>query len=536
MGLSKKTFLYSIVLAILVVASVTGYFVFMLPSLYVDYVMDSNLDSVSEIQKGYMAKRSYDELSVKNPSAVFSLEIPNQGNEIYAAGKFFKLTIAIRDEELKDVLEVVRERFTHQKETQTGGGREALDQEEREKLADLWKIVREKVSRTNPLSEELPFSVHVESKNHRGIYKEEYTKTHMVTDSILVHEMGVSDGDYEYTTYIALSHVGDAAIITVLPAMTPQMGEITPVVMGSVPMITAVVFLLVLIASRYFSRRIVNPVIRLADYAEAAKTSGVFEPDSFVPDTGDEIGMLGRTLYELYGKLQENYQELEQKNLALAGENERQEVFLKSSSHQLKTPITAALLLVDGMMNEVGKYKSTKEYLPEVKKQLLMMRQIVSDTLYLNYHGDAWQEEEVSLGALLQELIHIYELTVADKNLRIQSTGDMVVVTSKEMLKKILDNLISNAVQYTPPGERIEIKIGDGRLCMINHGVTIDETLLPNIFAPFVSGASDLKGKGLGLYVASYYSRILGYHLTISNGENCVCAKLDMGKGGEESC
>ena len=79
MGLSKKTFLYSILLAVLMVIFITGYFVLMLPSLYVDYVMDSNLDSVVQVQRGYMEKRSYDDLAVKNPSAVFSLEIPREG-------------------------------------------------------------------------------------------------------------------------------------------------------------------------------------------------------------------------------------------------------------------------------------------------------------------------------------------------------------------------------------------------------------------------------------------------------------------------
>ena len=52
MGLSKKTFLYSIILASIMVALVVGYFVAMLPSLYVDYVMKENLDSVVEIQHG----------------------------------------------------------------------------------------------------------------------------------------------------------------------------------------------------------------------------------------------------------------------------------------------------------------------------------------------------------------------------------------------------------------------------------------------------------------------------------------------------
>lgn len=100
MGLRKKTFLYSVVLAVIMIAFIIGYFVLMLPSLYVDYVMNSNLESVVEIQRGYMEQRSYDHLTVKNPSSVYTMEIPNTGNEVYIAGKFFKLTIIVQDEEL----------------------------------------------------------------------------------------------------------------------------------------------------------------------------------------------------------------------------------------------------------------------------------------------------------------------------------------------------------------------------------------------------------------------------------------------------
>lgn len=52
----------------------------LLPALYVDYVMESNLNSVVDIQKGYRQSRTYEDLAVKNPSAVYSLEIPKEGN------------------------------------------------------------------------------------------------------------------------------------------------------------------------------------------------------------------------------------------------------------------------------------------------------------------------------------------------------------------------------------------------------------------------------------------------------------------------
>ena len=68
-------------------------------------------------------------------------------------------------------------------------------------------------------------------------------------------------------------------------------------------MITAVVFLIVLIASQMFSRRIVNPIIRLAGYAEEVKEAGYAELEPFVIHEKDEIGELGTVLNELYERL-----------------------------------------------------------------------------------------------------------------------------------------------------------------------------------------------------------------------------------------
>lgn len=543
MGLSKKTFLYSIILAVIMTAFILGYFVLMLPSLYVDYVMDSNLKSVMEIQEGYMEDRTYDGLTVKNPSSVYTMEIPDEGTEIYVSGKFFKMTVKIQDEELLVMLDSVRKMMDdmgdngitggtakERGESTTGGenGSAAGENTGRkpEYLLKLWEQIKGKFTEENLFAENCPVAVQVEGKEKQGIYREEYSKIHRTEGNSFVYEGGVSDGDYSYTTYVAMGRVKDAFIITVLPTMTPRMEEIRPVVMGSLPMIGAVMFLLVLLASRFFSGKIVNPIIRLAGYAESVRALDGYESEAFISDSEDEIGALGRALHELYRELSEKYQELELKNKALEEENERQEVFLRATSHQLKTPVTAALLVVEGMMNEVGKYKNTKEYLPEVKKHLLSMRKIVEDILYLNYHAENMQKEELALEALVQELIRTYKVQADDKGLDVSVRGSGMVKADREMMKKIVDNILSNAVQYTPEGQRIEIEAGTGELYVKNYGVSIDPQILPNIFEPFVSSDESRKGKGLGLYVASYYSRLSGCELKVENIENGVQARL----------
>ncbi len=51
-----------------------------------------------------MEERSYDGLTVKNPSSVVTLELPDEGNDFYLKGKFFSLMIGVRDKELQEIL------------------------------------------------------------------------------------------------------------------------------------------------------------------------------------------------------------------------------------------------------------------------------------------------------------------------------------------------------------------------------------------------------------------------------------------------
>lgn len=535
MGLSKKTFLYSMTIAALMVTFVIGYFVLMLPSLYVDYVMKKNLESVVEVQRGYTERRTYDGIVVKNPSSAYSMEIPDEGSKFYLAGKFFKATVEVRDEELQTLLHAIRSKMGNigsmemTEGTNTDnmeGSEEAVKGWEWEDTESLWRKMEEKFAGKELFPEDYPIFVQIEKEEDQSSFREEYEKFHRIEDDFFVYEAGVSDDNYSYTTYVAFTRTRDALIITVLPTLTPQMDEITPVVMGSLPMIAAVVFLLILVSSRFFAGKIVNPIIRLASYAESAKLAEHFETEAFEAEGEDEIAALGRTLQELYEKLRDNYLLLEQKNHALKEENVRQEVFLRASSHQLKTPISAALLLVEGMIGEVGKYQNTSQYLPQVKSQLLSMKKIVEDILYLNYHMDHMEKEAIAAEPLVQELIGAYAVQIENKKLQVSIKGTGTFQADREILKKIMDNLVSNAVWYTPERERIEIEISQKEFAIINSGVTIDEKLLPGIFDPFVSSVGEKNGKGLGLYVASYYSRLLGAELAIRNIEEGVCARL----------
>ena len=92
------------------------------------------------------------------------------------------------------------------------------------------------------------------------------------------------------------------------------------------------------------------------------------------------------------------------------------------------------------------------------------------------------------------------------------------------MIYKIIDNLITNAINYTNKNNDISIILSEDNLEIINYGAHIDEELLPNIFDAFVSSNSESRGRGLRLYIAYYYSNLLDYKIEINNINNGVKA------------
>lgn len=519
--LAEKTFVYSILLGSIMVSILVGYFAWMLPSLYTDYVKRDNLEAAIRTHEQYMDEKSYDKLIIKNPTTTFTIEMPYQQDEIKVISKFFAARISVEDEELKKFVKNFQNNVTSTKEWDKFEWNE-------EEIHDIKNTLFEKLFNKELVASDYPLEINLDMREDDGIFMNEEFHVHAVSDKMVVFQFDICDGNNYYTTYVAVERTGEAIVMTILPMMASNMDEIRPVIMRSIPMIIAIVFFLVLVASQIFSRKIVNPAIRLANYARSLKIGNQFKMQPFLVEEKDEIGELATTLNELYEKLQENYSELEQKNNLLKEENKRQEVFMRASSHQLKTPITAALLLVDGMINEVGKYKDTKEYLPKVKEQIQSMRKIVEDILYLNHCAKNLQNEPVFLENLVKERIGCYQVQLAKKELTIQLEGEGKVKTDGEILNKILDNLISNAVQYTKEGGKVIVKMSENTIIVENYQARIEEELLPNIFEPFVSSDTKEKGKGLGLYVVSYYVKLLGGKISICNSENGVKAELTL--------
>ena len=531
MKLGRKNLLYSMALAGMMLLLLVGYFIYMLPSLYVDYVMEQNLKSVREQHISYRENGSYDGVKVRNSTACFSVEIPIEGNRILVAGKFFSAELILRDRRLSGILDRCREKLTEKPNPE-----EETNYELKHELEELGKILREAAEENF----EFPVEIHLLYRGDAGKeFQNESVKVHSYSDHLLIIESSVEDSANRYANYIVMEQTESRLILSVLPVVAPEAAEIRPVVLQSLPMLGAVILLLVLLSSQMYSRGIVGPIESLAEYAgqmKAEETVSVRRLSERRTGKKDEVQALADTLDDFYLRIRESYHALEEKNSELEEENRRKEIFLRASSHQLKTPIAAALLLVDGMINKVGRYRETEKYLPKVKEQLLSMRKMVEEILYLNHCAEHMKLQKVNVAQTLTDRLQFYQVALTDRCITVefQDKESLCVYTDEMMTVQIFDNLLSNAVKYTPEGGRIIIKVAGeeqrGIVRIENFDVTISEDLLPHIYEPFVTGEHERSqgpgSHGLGLYIASYYAGKLNMNLSIYNGKNSVVTEV----------
>ncbi len=425
MKLGQKNLVYSMVLAGIMLAFLAGYFSYMLPSLYVDYCMEQNLKSIREQHAAYMDTGTYDGIQVKNGTACYSVEIPLEGNYLRVTGKAFSVEVELREERLVHILQRLREIL---QADWAGGVQLERDSLEKTKKTDtlgqmqeeLAEVFRELYGET----EGGPFQIRLlYSRSMEEAYFNETMRYHTYSDNMVILEAGVEDGENKYTNYMAVQMTKDRIVLSFLPVVTPDMEEIKPIVWQSLPMLGAVVVLVVLLFSRVYSRGIVAPIVELSNHAEQMKYARDFSVErleSKRKEKQGEIRELADTLDDFYDRIREGYGQLQAKNAQLQAENEREEVFLRTSAHQLKTPIAAALLLADGMIHGVGKYQDVKTYLPKVKEQLLSMRKMTEDILYLNRCVKEMEMQMLSPGKLLQEKLRLLEPVLAQKHLRLE--------------------------------------------------------------------------------------------------------------------
>jgi two-component system sensor histidine kinase MprB len=94
-------------------------------------------------------------------------------------------------------------------------------------------------------------------------------------------------------------------------------------------------------------------------------------------------------------------------------------------------------------------------------------------------------------------------------------------VGARSRLERVVDNVLDNAIKWSPPGGIVEIRLVDGRLTVRDHGPGIPEDDLPHVFDRFyrAAAARALPGSGLGLAIVKQTVDDHGGSVTVANAD-----------------
>lgn len=286
------------------------------------------------------------------------------------------------------------------------------------------------------------------------------------------------------------------------------------------PCLLVLVLTVSLVFSLLCTRHVSDPVRRISGLAEKLAEL------KFVhyADTGrkDELGKIEESLYNLSDHLALALHELECANQNLRKEVEKEKnmekqqlSFFSAASHELKTPITALKGHLQGMLCNVGGYRDHRKYLERclfiVENMQKLEREIMSSA-EIRSSGFTMDISRFDLREITVEAIGEYEDIAMHKGIAIQEElgiEEAHIEGDRNLLKRALSNVISNAIRYSPDNETVEVRLETAEtvtcLKVRNQGEPIPEGQIQKMFLPFMrleeSRNKETGGSGVGLYL-----------------------------------
>ena len=188
-------------------------------------------------------------------------------------------------------------------------------------------------------------------------------------------------------------------------------------------------------------------------------------------------------------------------------------------AHDIKTPLMAIGGYTENIMEGQLTEQEQQHYLAAILDNIGFTDSIINRTLFLNSLEDCpeMEPEKIDTGKVLEEAVRKYEPLLEEKNISFTPGKSAVIKAERTSFEKMAENLVSNAVKYTPAGGSIKVSADRKRLIITN---TVSEKIdVSELKKPFVRGEearSNLGGSGLGLSIAERAAILNGFRLDIS--------------------
>ncbi len=208
------------------------------------------------------------------------------------------------------------------------------------------------------------------------------------------------------------------------------------------------------------------------------------------------------------------------------------EDFVATLTHDLKVPIIAETNMLELFLNQSFGPVSEKQEIAlrnmqTSNRELLDLVQIVLETYKLRDGSIVLYKDNIMLKSFLNEILEEMEpIAIKTSNsLKFSTSRDIRVYADRIQLKRVIKNLIQNAISYGEPNSPIEISIGEIPQFIVikvkDYGAGISQADIEKIFNKYYSAAKKFRkiGTGLGLYLAHEIVKAHGGELTVESVE-----------------
>ena len=201
-------------------------------------------------------------------------------------------------------------------------------------------------------------------------------------------------------------------------------------------------------------------------------------------------------------------------------------------NHELKTTLAVIKGMIEGMIDEIGRYQDKPHYLKEVYKEIEKIETITSNLTYTLKLEDKVKNDEYTSIESLKDTFTLLDEYANIKGKRIEKNLlDNDVLFNCELLQIVVSNIVKNDINYS---DEVVVKVTsyiEEKFYVIevrNKG-HIEEIHLSKIFDSFYRGDnSSVEGNGLGLHIVKEICKLYSYDCEIFNEHKDVVFTIKM--------
>lgn len=211
-----------------------------------------------------------------------------------------------------------------------------------------------------------------------------------------------------------------------------------------------------------------------------------------------------------------------QKNKLLSQVEELKGNFISMMSHDLKTPLARIQGMTDVILKDQQPLSSQQreavDTIRHSSEDLLKFINAILNYGKIESQGVELHMQSRDVNSLLKDVIHKHEFLAKVKRIPIQFESEPLfpIQVDPELMKQVFSNLIENAIKYSPEESQVRVRSEekDGMVVIRveDSGPGIPEDEVNNIFMKFFRSknakSSPIKGSGLGLYLAKYFTEL----------------------------